>query len=161
MLSLKKTEYESYLKKISDNSQSGKFDDTLSFYWLCAQLGLIADKTENVVTNSTDNMGVRFTKTLLPFAPKIRGLLLWRELKRFDVEPNNREDVENIIRKILGGDNESVGETKLSTYADSQMNKYAHGGLKIIKQKIKNPDDLFSFLVDYKALLNEYAKKET
>lgn len=141
-----------YLKKL-EKTPTGKIEQKMVFWWLCAQVGILYNKKAEVPRSSSD-MTVSFVKALLPHATHIRGLLLWRDLHRQDVNIENRDALERTIENTLG-----EGENKLSTKGVKSLNEYASGGFNIIKNKIKSPDNLLNFLIKYNDLLKGASKK--
>ena len=94
-----------YIKRLEQNSTTGglggpKGGENFVFYWLCAQIGIVFDKTKEVPSVTTD-LGVRFvgTRSIEANSTFIRGMLLWRELHRYDVNPANKADLEKRIEK--------------------------------------------------------------
>ena len=137
-----------YFSELEKTSSTGKFKIMLQKYWLCAQIGMAYGKMSDREDGDkwiTDY----FAEPLKSNDHYIRGLAFYLEAKRKGYGSDNEED-------LLGGMNEffdNETQNRLTPEALHSINRYAAGGFEIINEKIPNPTDLASFLLDYVSLL--------
>ena len=84
-------------------------------------------------------------------AELIAGLLVEAELRRLDIGPEDREDIEREMVRLL----DLVSPTRLSEHGDRLLNRYAVTGFQRLQAGMLQPDNLEDFLVGYHGLWAE------
>ena len=142
-----------YFKELEKLSDTGKFKILLQKYWLCAQIGLAFNKRKQREEGDkwvSDNIAPPLKEN----ANLMRGLVFFREAQAKGYNPEDEMDM------LAGMKNFFTDERlhKLNDNGLDVMDKYASKGFEIIQERIPNPVDLASFLVDYVDLLLEADK---
>ena len=135
-----------YFDRMAQSSLTGSITTDMEKWWLCSQIGLLYDK-KSKVENAPD-MGVRFVKSLKEHSTKIRGILLWRQLKRHDIIESEIDQFEKELASTFG-----EGELKITNKGGQALDEFAAGGFEIIKEDTPNPKDLLIFLYEYNELI--------
>lgn len=141
-----------YFKQIDNQSEDyAKFKTLFDKYYLCLMLGLYKRELgteEEIVKEVFVN---NFIEDYKDKANIIIGLLIDAELERKGIILEERKSVEKVILDLI--DENSI--TKLNSNAIDQLNKYAAGGMSIIREEIPVTADIELFLSRYYYLLNE------
>jgi len=123
-----------YHKKLNQSSKdemiAEKAGGDMTFYWLCAQLGMVYNKQVKLPKNEIVDY---FVKSLKPYESLIRGMLLACHFRDLKIK---QDGIQDELTKIL-----SSRESKLSSEGMDKMDLYAGGGFQIIQDKKIRPDD--------------------
>lgn len=142
-------EARSYFTNLVKSSSTGDFKIKLQQYWLCCQIGIKFDKKGKVPEPKGNWLVDNFAPPLAEHADFIRSVVFWRYADALGVDPEDREDMIPQLRMFF----DENKQTKLGDAGMNLMDAYAAGGFEILQERIPNPTDLSSFLIDYVALL--------
>jgi len=137
-----------YFDQLNKRSTTGSIRYDLEEWWLCAQVGLLANKLGPAPEKSSPDMVDYFIKSLEPAQARIRGLLLMRHLQRVDAGGMKREILEHEMEEMLG-----VSRSRLTEKGVAQLNRYATGGFELIHETIGAQVDLYVFMMEYHQLV--------
>lgn len=139
-----------YLKKINENSKTGKFETMWDFYYLCLMAGFKNSKLGEETNNEEFNKD--FPSQYEPNKYQLIAALVSSEIRRNGIFEPKSEDIKNIMLELIDNDN----STKLSKEGLELMNGYAEGGFELIYEKIPEPTDKMEFIKEY---YNEFVKQ--
>lgn len=139
-----------YFNELEKNSNSGKFKILLQKYWLCAYVGMIADKKASREDNDKWVMDY-FPEPLKSNQHLIRASAFFRYADRLGYTSDDEEDLLKGMKVFFNDEN----RTKLGNDGLDTLDEYAAGGFEIINKRIPEPNDLSTFLVDYVNLIEE------
>lgn len=148
-----------YAKKIGFGSKN---NPVIEFYWLCAQLGLVAyddDKTIPNAPGAGNELVQDFAGKTRHYQILIRSFLLYRYLSSnsFDIDDldeEEAEEIENLMDTFL----QSTG-SHLKNNGMKQLDAFAQKGWNIILAKNLNMiTELDLFLEQYVNVIQSYDK---
>jgi hypothetical protein len=142
-----------YFDKLNKNSTTGKITYRMEQWWLCAQIGLIANKQGDAPGKGSSDMVDYFIDSMKLGQGRIRGILLMRHFGNVDAGGMKRDILEREMNRMLSGN-----ESRLSDDATHMLDRYATGGLQIIIDEIKNQTELYIFMKKYHKLVNKYCE---
>lgn len=143
-----------YFSELEKNSSSGKFKILLQKYWLCAYVGLLADKKESREENDKW-VNDYFPAPLKSNQHLIRASAFFRYAERLGYTANDEDELLQGMKDFFDDDK----GTKLGDDGLDTLDEYAAGGFAIIRSKIPEPNDLSMFLVDYVNLIEGLESK--
>jgi len=138
---------QTYYKQINQRSKSGKFGIQFDFYYLCCILGMLKGKFPQL--ESGNELTRTFPAEYYKQRYHIIGLLIDAEIKRTGLDPQNRDNLEKFMLKLVSMEN----PTHLSDEGEKYLNRYAEGGYQLIVEEIGVIDDYTSFMIKYHSLL--------
>ena len=140
-----------YFDHLNKNSTTGKVSKRMEQWWLCAQLGLICNKQGESPGEGSSDMVDYFIKSMEDGQARIRGFLLERHFENVDAsEGKDRDILEQEMARML-----AKNDSSLSDDATRMLDRYAVGGMEIIKDKIRKQTELNMFMIKYHKLVNE------
>lgn len=144
-------EADKYLNQLNRNSKSGSLDIDWDFYYICALVGMYHRRLNSEIKEDELRELTRsFPQKYHDKKFYIIALLIESEIHRKGVETRSRKELEKFMLKKV-----EEGETGLSENGEELLNKYAAGGLEIIKEKIGRVEDLHVFFIRlYEEILN-------
>jgi len=149
-----------FVNKLKNNPDSANFGTQIEFYWLCAQLGLVAygkddslPKAPPAGTEMTDDWAGETRKNQF----LIRAFVMYRYLcgKGFEVI---HEDLADDIETAMDGFLQMTG-THLTIRGMKELDKFAQKGWDMIHdggKGISRSNSLSLFLCKYVELLSEF-----
>ena len=137
-----------YFDALNRSSTTGKIANRLEQWWLCAQVGLITGQTGDSPGTGSSDMVDYFIKSMEDSQTRIRGLFLVKQFEKVDAGGLEREILEAEIQRLL-----SVSDSRLSDDSTKLLDKYATGGLEIIKEEIGKKEELYVFMMRYHELV--------
>lgn len=141
-----------YFKQIDNqNEEHAKFKTLFDKYYFCLMLGLYKRELGSEDEISKEVFVTNFIEDYKDKANIIIGLLIDAELERKGIRLEERSSVQKVILDLI--DENAV--TKLNPTAIEQLNKYAAGGMSIIREEIPITSDIELFLSQYYYLINE------
>lgn len=141
-----------YFKQIDNqNEEHAKFKTLFDKYYFCLMLGLHRRELGCEEEISKEVFVSNFIEEYKDKANLIIGLLIDAELERKGIRLEERNSVQKVILDLI--DENAI--TKLNSDAIEQLNKYAAGGMSIIREEIPTTSDIEIFLSQYFFLLNE------
>lgn len=143
------SEAREYFDRIEASSTTGTFKIKLQQYWLCCQIGIKYDKKGKVPAPTGAWLVDTFASPLAEHADFIRSIAFWRYADALGVDPEDRDDMVPQLKAFF----DEHKKTKLGDAGMQLMDQYAAGGFEILQERIPNPTDLSSFLIDYVELL--------
>lgn len=143
------SEARDYFDRLEKSSATGDFKIKLQQYWLCCQIGIKFDKKGKVPESKGAWLVDNIAPPLAEHADFIRSVVFWRYADALGVNPEDREDMVPQLKAFF----DEHKKTKLGDAGMNLMDAYAAGGFEILQERIPNPTDLSSFLIDYVALL--------
>jgi hypothetical protein len=120
-------------------------------YYCCLLLGLNEGRIGDETRLETDKFIEGYPDTYKGQAELIAGLLVDAELRRLQIGPDEREDIERQMVHLL----DLTSPTRLSLNGDHLLNRYAVTGFDRLQDGMLPPDNLEDFLVGYHALWGE------
>ena len=141
-------ENRTYFKGISK-----EFKIKLDMYYLCLMMGLAANnKSENPDAGELiDYWADKYSD----YANYIIGLILFVEAKNIGIDISNKETTSQHLNNFLDPNQQS----RLSLDKGfKEANRYANGGIEIMKRKIPEPQLLGEFLIKYQEVLKDEIK---
>ncbi len=137
-----------YFRHLEAHSETGKFNDMLETYWLCALLGIAHDETP---TDLSDPVGItdHFVGHLKQNQHLVRALLFWKFAESNNYVVDNPEKMTDALNEVF----DETNETNLSRIGHEELDRYAAAGFEKLRTNIPNPTDLATFLIDYYDLL--------
>lgn len=153
-----------YVKEINSNQGTGKIGEQINFYWLCAQLGMVAFDDDNSMPTppaTGTEMTDEFVGKTRNHQVLMRSYLMYRYLCNLsfgidDLDDDNAESVEKSMDSFLqttGAHLKNRGIKEMDTFAQKGWDILESEGISYIK-------DLETFLVQYVELLEKYASKK-
>lgn len=142
-----------YFDKLNQNSTSGTIKQRMEQWWLCAQIGLIANKQGEPPGQGSSDMVDYFIRSLESSQSRIRGLLLMRHFGNVDAGGMKRDVLEKEMNRMLSGN-----ESRLSDNATNMLDRYATGGFQIIIDEIRQQTELYIFMKKYHKLVQSLVK---
>jgi hypothetical protein len=140
-----------YFSELEKTSSSGKFRILLQKYWLCAFVGLLADKKASREENDKW-VNDYFPEPLKSNQHLIRASAFFRFADRLEYTADDEDDLLEGMKFFFDDEKlAKLGEDGLDT-----LDEFAAGGFEIINNKIPEPNDLALFLVDYVNLIESY-----
>ena len=141
-------EANTYLGRLNKNSTSGKIQPKLKFWWLCAQVGILSNRT---MPCDQGAMGVRtFVPPLDSHSSLIRGILLMEAIQRVDVgDGDERTLVESVMSKHITNSTAS----QLTHHATKLLDNYSTGGFQVIRDELGAHHELHTFMLAYHELV--------
>jgi len=149
-----------FVNKLKNNPDSANFGTQIEFYWLCAQLGLVAYGKDDALpkappagTEMTDDWAGETRKNQF----LIRAFLMYRYLcgQGFEVI---HEDLSDDIETAMDGFLQMTG-THLTLRGMKELDKFAQKGWDMIHnggKGISRSNSLSLFLVKYVELLSKF-----
>jgi hypothetical protein len=114
-------------------------------YYSCLLLGLDGERHGRPEDLETDEFAKVYPEAYRGQAELIAGLLVSAELRRQEIEPEDRDSIEAEMVRLL----DLKSSTRLSTEGDRLLNLYAATGFEKLDAAIPAPDNLEDFLVAY------------
>ena len=139
-----------YFNELEKSSETGKFKILLQKYWLCAQVGMafnLRKQREEGDKWVADNIAPPLKEN----AHFLRGLLFFREAETKGYSSDDEKDMLDGMKSFFSDERQH----KLNDNGLDVIDRYASKGFEIIQERIPNPTDLSSFLVDYVNLILE------
>jgi len=149
-----------FVNKLKNNPDSANVGTQIEFYWLCAQLGLVAYSKDDSLpqappagTEMTDDWAGETRKNQF----LIRAFVMYRYLcgKGFeDIHADMADDIETAMDGFL-----QMTGTHLTLRGMKELDKFAQKGWDIIHdggKGISRSNSLSLFLVKYVELLSEF-----
>lgn len=141
-----------YFKLIDNqNDEHAKFKTLFDKYYLCLMLGLYKRELGLDEDISKEVFVTNFIEDYKDKANTIIGLLIDAELERKSIQAEDRKSVEKVVLELI----DENASTKLNSLGIDQLNKYAAGGMSIIRDEIFQSGDIEIFLSQYFDLFNE------
>ena len=149
-----------FVNKLKNNPESANFGTQIEFYWLCAQLGLVAHGKDDSLpqappagTEMTDDWAGETRKNQF----LIRAFVMYRYLcgKGFEVI---HEDLADDIENAMDGFLQMTG-THLTLRGMKELDKFAQKGWNLIHdggKGISRSNSLSLFLCKYVDLLSTF-----
>lgn len=145
----------SYFKLIDNqNDDHAKFKTYFDKYYLCLMLGLYQRELGLDEEVSKEVFVTNFIDDYKDKANIIIGLLIDAELERKEIKAQDRKSVEKVVLDLI----DENAPTNLSGHAIEQLNKYAAGGMSIIRDEVFPTADIEIFLSQYYDLF--YSQEE-
>ncbi len=136
-------EGDKYLERLNRNSSSGEFEIDWDFYYICSIIGMYHRRLKSdIESENLRELTRSFPQKYYNNKNYIIALLIEAEMYRKGVETRTRKELEEFMLNKVG-----KGETGLSENGEELLNKYAAGGLEIIKEKIGRVEDLHTFFL--------------
>ncbi|RWO22201.1 hypothetical protein [Mesorhizobium sp.] len=117
-------------------------------YYCCLLLGLDARRLGDETNLESDKFIDGYPDSFKGQAELIAGLLVDAELGRLEIGPDDRDDIEREMVRLL----DLTSVTRLSTAGDNLLNRYAVTGFDRLRDAMLPPDNLEDFLVGYHEL---------
>jgi hypothetical protein len=117
-------------------------------YYCCLLLGLDTSQLAPESGWEDSNFLNAYPENYKGQAELIAGLLVEAELRRLEIGPENRDDIEREMVRLL----DLVSPTRLSEQGDKLLNRYAVTGFQRLQAGMLQPDNLEDFLVGYHGL---------
>jgi hypothetical protein len=117
-------------------------------YYCCLLLGLDTSQLGPESGSEDSNFLNAYPENYKGQAELIAGLLVEAELRRLDIGPENRDDIEREMVSLL----DLVSPSRLSDHGDRLLNRYAVTGFQRLQAGMLPPDNLEDFLVGYHGL---------
>lgn len=117
-------------------------------YYCCLLLGLDERRLGDEAHLEADKFIDGYPETFKGQAELIAGLLVDAELGRLEIGPDDRDDIEREMVRLL----DLTSATRLSPAGDHLLNRYAVSGFDRLRDAMLPPDNLEDFLVGYHAL---------
>ena len=137
-----------YYKSIDQKEK--KFKLIFDKYYMCLIMGLNNKKLGRQDEYESADFIEGYPQPYLEKSHLIIGLLINAEMERQGIDAEDRSSVENLILQLIDTDS----STKLSEKGMELLNRYAAGGMDIIRDYIPKTGDLEVFLVAYHRLIN-------
>ena len=139
-----------FFKHIPDRPPqlSGKRFMEMDKYYACLMLGLKAGELGSNDAVGPDNFlaaGTGYPEAYRETADLIAGLLVDTEIRRNNIDVNDRDQIESETVKLL----EPKSAMGLSDKGTDLLNRYAARGLEYLKSEMDAPRSLEVFLIDY------------
>ena len=152
----------SFVANINKNPGSEKIGPEINFYWLCAQLGLIAysdddTKPKPPSTGTGNEMIDEFAGETRHHQILIRAFLMYRYLSGMnfgidELEEDSAEDIEILMDGFL----QTTG-SHLKNHGMKELDIFAQKGWDLLEDRgLNHINDLETFLVSYVELLGTY-----
>ncbi len=146
-------EGDKYLERLNRNSSSGEFEIDWDFYYICSIIGMYHRRLKSdIESENLRELTRSFPQKYYNNKNYIIALLIEAEMYRKGVETRTRKELEEFMLNKVG-----KGETGFSENGEELLNKYAAGGLEIIKEKIGRVEDLHTFFL---RIYDEILEKE-
>jgi len=117
-------------------------------YYCCLLLGLDERRLGNEANLESDKFIEAYPETFKGQAEIIAGLLVDAELGRLEIGPDDRDDIERVMVRLL----DLTSPTRLSPDGNHLLNRYAVSGFDRLRDAMVPPDNLEDFLVGYYSL---------
>ncbi len=117
-------------------------------YYCCLLLGFDERRLGDETKLESDRFIDSYPEPFKGQAEVIAGLLVDAELSRLEVGPDDRNDIERVMVRLL----DLTSATRLSPEGDHLLNRYAVSGFDKLREAMLPPDNLEDFLVGYYAL---------
>ena len=137
-----------YFDRLNLNSTTGKIDHRMEQWWLCAQIGLLANEKGDPPGQGSSDMVDYFIGSLKNGQGRIRGVLLMRHFNNVDAGGMSKTVLEAEMNRMLSG-----GDSKLSDAGTSMLDRFATGGFQIILDEIRQQTELYTFMRKYHTLV--------
>lgn len=137
-----------YFDRLNLNSTTGKIDHRMEQWWLCAQIGLIANEKGDPPGQGSSDMVDYFIGSLKNGQGRIRGVLLMRHFNNVDAGGMSKTVLEAEMNRMLSG-----GDSKLSDAGTSMLDRFATGGFQKILDEIRQQTELYTFMRKYHELV--------
>ena len=122
-------------------------------YYACLMLGLKASelgREDELAPQSFLAAGAGYPDAYKPAADLIAGLLVDAEIRRNNIDPKDRNQIENETVKLL----EPRSAMGLSDTGASLLNRYAARGFEHLQSELTAPRSFEVFLVEYARILD-------
>lgn len=117
-------------------------------YYSCLLLGLDGERHGRTEDLEADEFAKVYPEAYRGQAELIAGLLVDAELRRQEIEPEDRDSIESEMVRLL----DLKSSTRLSADGDRLLNLYAAVGFEKLDAAMPAPDNLEDFLVAYHRL---------
>ncbi|TCI72203.1 hypothetical protein EVJ22_05970 [Exiguobacterium sp. SH0S7] len=135
--------------KLIDQKEK-RFKMMFDKYYMCLIMGLDNKKLGRQEEYENADFIEGYPQPYQDKSHLIIGLLINAEMERQGIDAEDRASVESLILQLI----ETDSSTKLSEKGMELLNRYAAGGMNIIRDSIPKTGDLEVFLVSYHRLLN-------
>jgi hypothetical protein len=132
--------------------QAGTRGDLILFdaYWACLCVGLLFREQDSAMEK--DRFLVAYPDVYEPYGEYIAGLLVEAELAAIHTDEFTEPELERAIADLL----KVSAPTRLSPKGLGMLNRYAAGGYRVIKDKMRpRPTDIPNFLIRYQSILDQ------
>jgi hypothetical protein len=119
-------------------------------YYSCLLVGLDGERHGRAEDLETDEFSKVYPEAYRGQAELIAGLLVSAELRRQEIEPEDRDSIEAEMVRLL----DLKSSTRLSGEGDRLLNLYAAVGFEKLDGAMPAPDNLEDFMVAYHRLWN-------
>jgi len=131
-------------------SRSPKRDNNARFlmfdaFYCCMLLGLDQAKLGDESRLENTNFVIGYPDVYKGQAELIAGLLVDAEIRRLNIRPDDRDDIEHQMVRLL----DLASPTRLSSDGDQLLNRYAVSGFERLRVEMAECDNLEDFLVGY------------
>lgn len=134
-------EAETWFNEIREN-----LDFDFDVYYFCLMAGLSKGRKESFQSSEAKDLVRDFPQGYRSESRIITALFLKKELDKMGVELDDRSLVHDTIRKFI--DTSSI--SNLSEEGRKEMNKYAFGGIKVLKDEFQEkPRTIELFLIRF------------
>lgn len=117
-------------------------------YYSCLIVGLDGERYGSPENLEADEFAKVYPEAYRGQAELIAGLLVSAELRRQEIQPEDRESIESEMVRLL----DLKSSTRLSSEGDRLLNLYAAIGFEKLDAAMPAPDNLEDFLVAYHRL---------
>lgn len=136
-----------WFKKIS-----GSFNLDFDIYYFCLMAGLAKGKKESFPATETSDLINRFPQEYRAESKIITSLFLKKELDKMGVSLKDRKAVHETIRRYI----DSSYPSGFSDEGQREINKYANGGLEVLKEHFGDePVTIEGFLLRFAQLIDD------
>ncbi|CAA2136849.1 hypothetical protein MBLL_00368 (plasmid) [Methylobacterium bullatum] len=119
-------------------------------YYCCLLLGLDGERYGRAEDLEAEEFTKVYPEAYRGQAEIIAGLLVDAELRRQEIQPEDRDSIEAEMVRLL----DLKSSTRLSAEGDRLLNLYAAIGFEKLDGAIPSPDNLEDFLVAYHRIWN-------
>ena len=126
-------------------SDGTQFATQFDKYYLCLLVGLDARRLGQPVDLEADEFIRGYPQDYTAQAEILAGLLIDAELDRQAISASDRESIQQEMLRLL----DHNSPTRLSDVGAQLLNRYAAGGLSILRDKLPSPQSLPDFLRAY------------
>lgn len=128
-------------------------------YYFCLMAGLAKGNKELQPTSETRDLLARFPQEYRAESKIIVSLFLKKELDKLGVSMQDKPVVHQTIKKYIDSDSPSG---LLSEEGQREMNKYANGGLQVLKEHFNDkPRTIEVFILLFSQMIEDLNKTES
>jgi hypothetical protein len=144
-----------YYTRLNESSTSGRIDEMLEWYWLCAQLGMLHNQYSDEKIDEAE-FARSWTGKMKPYRNQIMAMLFnWFVNFQPEGVKEDKRKVTELITEIFQTD-ESENPVAISERGLQYLDRLAEGGFKLIEKRMKQSStELHHFLVEYRKLQEE------